>query len=77
MNMSDSHDALLEEANRCAHRVARAMSNRERAFERWQSARPHNMTERQQAWAAACDFEDKALLAYEEIERRAQKEATG
>ncbi len=75
--MSDSHDALLEEANRCAHRVARAASNRERAFKRWQSARPHNMAERQQAWAAACDFEDKALVAYEEIERRAQKEATG
>ncbi len=70
-------DPLLEESNRAAHRVARAVSNRMRAFKRRRAANRSNLAERQLAWEKACDYEDKSVEVYEEIQRRAQGEAEG
>ncbi len=73
--MSDSHDALLEEANRCAHRLAGAAA----FYRRWQRYATKNALTSGEArqMAAAERSLDAAISAYEEIERRAQKEATG
>ncbi len=68
--MSDSHDAMLEEANRRAHRVAKAglfvrrVCEEEGIFD-------------VSACSRAAESYERALDAYEEIERQAQTEATG
>ena len=69
--MNDS-DAVLEEANRCAHRVAKAGLHVRRVCE-------EEGIFDVSACSRAAESYERALDAYEEIERRAQAkpEATG
>ncbi len=68
-------DPLLEESNRAAHRVAKAAG----FYQRWRDygdARSLTIGEFQQR-AQARRALAEAVVAYEEIERRAQREAGG
>ncbi len=75
--MSDS-GAALEEANRCAHTIARLAARRVRLESTWHSA--HGSTQKRDLARKLYNTNieiDGAVDAYEEIERRAQTEATG
>ena len=71
-------DPLLEEANRRAHKVSRMAAKERQAWRTVMQSHAGHDTVRPlyDAWTERTDELNAALDAYEEIERRQEREAT-